>query len=437
MQIMDHGNRSRSPIALLALCVALATGASMLYYEFVLFLPRAREITAAKGLGRGYSFGNDFYPVWLAARASLQTSSDPYSPEMTRAIQTGLFGRALDARIPSDPADLRMFAHPAFTILMMWPLAEMPFEVARVLLCTLLGLMTLASVFVWMRALGGATHPSRPTPLWLAVAVLFTLCSYPVLEGLYAGQLGLFVAFLLACCMLAVRHDRFTLAGMLLALTTIKPQMTLLAILYLLVWSLQDGRRLRLCLSFVVTMLTLAGGAWMVWPHWIQSWIGALNAYHQYARPPLVSEVLAAPLGAQAGSPEIYGITAALVIFCLWLIWRGRRALADSAQFWFTLALLLAVTTVILLPGQAVYDDILLLPGVLLVACCWRTLRADWAPKTLLAIGTGLLLWPGTASLTLIVLRPMLTPELFYSNAVFSLPLRSAAAFPFVVLGIL
>ncbi|MFZ0290427.1 MAG: hypothetical protein WAL65_15255, partial [Candidatus Sulfotelmatobacter sp.] len=47
------------------------------------------------------------------------------------------------------------------------------------------------------------------------------------------------------------------------------------------------------------------------------------------------------------------------------------------------------------------------------------------------------LLWPWVASLGLIALRPFLRPEQFYSKAVFVLPLRTAAPFPFVVLGLL
>ena len=75
---------------------------------------------------------------------------------------------------------------------------------------------------------------------WLATAILLTVFSYPVLEGLYAGQLGLLVGFLLAASLLALQRGRLFLAGILMALTTIKPQMTALAIFYLLLWSLAD-----------------------------------------------------------------------------------------------------------------------------------------------------------------------------------------------------
>jgi hypothetical protein len=49
--------------------------------------------------------------------------------------------------------------------------------------------------------------------------------------------------------------------------------------------------------------------------------------------------------------------------------WRHRAAAADSPEFWFTLTLLLSVTPITVFPGQAVYDHLILLPGIFLPAC--------------------------------------------------------------------
>src|SRR5580698_9437082 len=95
--------RSSSRVAAIALTLALLGSASILYYHLGLFLPRTLEPRAALGLGNGYAFGDDFYPVWLTTRQWRAEHRDPYSPEMTREIQTGLFGRPLDPRNPTDP----------------------------------------------------------------------------------------------------------------------------------------------------------------------------------------------------------------------------------------------------------------------------------------------------------------------------------------------
>jgi hypothetical protein len=416
------------------LLLAVIGAGSMLYYDLGLFMPRSLEVNAAKGLGNGYAFGDDFYPVWLASREWLREGGNPYSAEMTRQIQTGLFGRPLDAHIPTDSTDLRMFAHPAFTILLFWPAAELPFAASRVVLVVLLAAMTVGSVLLWMRALSW-----RVSRNWMAVVLLLTLSSYPALEGLYVGQLGLLVAFLLASSLLALQRSRFLLAGFLMALTTIKPQMTMLAIFYLLIWSLHDWRvRGRFCVGLFSTLSLLIGGSLAVLPTWIQSWTHTVLAYRQYTRPPLVTEVLTSPLGSRWAGPATFVLTAASIVFVMVLAWRNRSAESGSFAFWITLTLLLSITTIIILPGQAIYDHLILLPGILLlVRYRNELLDAGRAPRTLLAIGALVLFWPWIAAFALILLRPFLAPGDFHSTAVLSLPLRTAASLPFAVLALL
>ncbi len=408
--------------------------AAMLYYHLGLFMPRVLEVGASRNLAGGYAFGNDFYPVWLTTRECLQERRDPYSPEMTREIQQGLFGRPLDASVPTDPlTDYRTFAYPAFTDLLFWPAAGFPFPVVRVAVVVLLAVLTVISILLWMRALSwhlGCT--------WTAIVVLLVLCSYPVLEGLYADQLGLLVGFLLAASILALRRGRLLLAGILMALTTLKPQMTLLAILFLFLWTLQNWReRRRFCVGLFSTEILLVGTALIVWPQWIQSWARVVLGYHRYAKPPLVRAVLAEPLGASIAGPATLMMIAALLIAAIVLAWRNRAAEAASVEFWLTLSVLLGITTITMLPGQALHDHVILLPGIFLLALRRSIWSLSWIFKALLGMGTVVLLWPWIAACGLIALRPLLTHQHFYSKAIFALPLRTAAAFPFIVLGLL
>ena len=226
----DIENHQSPRIAFLALSLALLGASAMLYYHLGLFMPRVLEVSASKNLAAGYAFGNDFYPVWLTSRECVLTGRDPYSAQMTREIQKGLFGRSLNSQIPTDPLpDYRTFAYPAFTDLLFWPAGQVPFPVLRVIVLVLLVALTITSVVLWMDALSWRLSWS-----WLAVTVSLTLFSYPVIEGLYAGQLGLVVGFLLAAAILALQRRHLVLAGTLMALTTIKPQMTVLAVVYLL-----------------------------------------------------------------------------------------------------------------------------------------------------------------------------------------------------------
>jgi hypothetical protein len=429
MPVAGSRNR-RSFKAALALGLALVGAASMCYYEFGLFMPRVEKVRAAKHLRGEYSFGDDFYPVWLTSREWIHDHRDPYSPAVTRDIQIGLFGRALDGQFATDPPmDYRTFAYPAFTDLLFWPLSALPFPVLRIAWTAILATLLAAGVALWAQAL--SWHVTR---IWLSIICLLTVCSYPELEGLYAGQLGLLVGFLLAASLLALVRKRLMLSGILMALTTIKPQMTGLAILYLLIWSGQDWRsRGRFTLAFLSTMLVLVANSLAVWPHWIGSWVRVVLAYPRYATPPLGGELL----GARSGSYGAGAATMILLAVALVLAWRSRAATLGSREFWLTLSLLLAIATISILPGQSLHDHVILLPGIFLLGSGKEPQRRSPTFRVLLAVGAAVLLWPWVAAAALIAVHPFIPPEHFYSKAVFALPLRTAAAFPFVVLGLL
>src|SRR5215471_7077800 len=139
--------RATSKFTTIVFLLVLVGVGSMLYYYAGFFMPRVRQVRAAHGLGRGYAFGADFYPIWLTSGECLHPRCNLYSEEMTREIQIGLFGRALDGKIASDPLpDYRTFAYPAFTDLLFWPVAQIPFSILRPIVAVILGGITVMSV---------------------------------------------------------------------------------------------------------------------------------------------------------------------------------------------------------------------------------------------------------------------------------------------------
>jgi Glycosyltransferase family 87 len=426
------GTRALSPT--LALCLALIGAAAFLYYHEGLFMPRVVAVRIANGLGHGYSFGNDFYQVWLSCRELLESRRDPYSLEMTLDIQRGLYGRPLGPTRPGDPLDQRVFPYPAYTDLLFWPTAIVPFPIVRVAVLCVLIVLTVGSVLTWLQALEW-----RLNWQWTLVTLLLTLCSYSALEALFAGQIGLLVAFLIAGSVLSLQRGRFLFAGFLMALATIKPQVVVLAIIFLLLWTLHEWRtRHRFWIGFFSTMAILVVSSLLILPHWIQSWIHTILAYRHYTRPPLVTEVLTSPLGPRLSGPATLILTAISLIIALVLAWRNRVADAHSFPFWLTLATLLAITTITILPGQAVYDDLILIPGILLlIRHRVALLTSGPAARALWMVGIVVLLWPWIAALLLIALRPLVPPATFDSTAVFSMPIRTAASLPFAVLALL
>jgi hypothetical protein len=422
--------RRRFVRGVVMLILAAVGSGSMLYYYLAFFTPRVLQAHAASNLAGGYEFGHDLYPVWLTAHDCIPMPCDPYSPEMTRKIQQGLFGRNLDPRIASDPPlEYRAFAYPAFTSLLLWPLSQIPFPAARVLAVVVLVALTTASVFLWMQALS-----LRPASFSMAAIVLLVLGSYPVLEGLYAGQLGLLVGFLLAASLLALQRGWPLLAGAIMALTAIKPQMTVLAAVYLLIWSWHKWReRGRFCIGLFSTILFLISAAMLVWPRWMQSWVASMVGYHHDAGPALAGEILHLGTNLRASA----ALAAIALLLTLALSWSRRSEATDSVEFWLTLSLAWCITAVTLLPSQGFQDQVVLLPGIFLVSYRWRELSSTWTYKAVLVVGAAVMMWPWLAAFGLIASRPLLAAQQGYSRALFALPIRTAAAFPFVLLGAL
>src|SRR5579862_5448978 len=69
------------------LAIALLGGLGMTFYYYGLLLPmRQRDLHLTNAAGGNWS---DLYPCWFGAREVLLHGRDPYSLEMTRAIQSG------------------------------------------------------------------------------------------------------------------------------------------------------------------------------------------------------------------------------------------------------------------------------------------------------------------------------------------------------------
>src|ERR1700749_1347836 len=79
-------------ILLLATAILLAAG--MFYYYNRVLIPIWRQESGLPDAGRGN--WSDLYPRWLGARELLWHHRNPYTPEVTRDIQRGFYGRALE-----------------------------------------------------------------------------------------------------------------------------------------------------------------------------------------------------------------------------------------------------------------------------------------------------------------------------------------------------
>jgi Glycosyltransferase family 87 len=420
---MTHFGMSARPKLGLFVCLLLLL--TMGYYFFGLLIPRSHAALAAKNLNGGYGYGNDLYQIWFTTRTVLAHRVDPFSPAIERQIETGLYGRPLDRRNPTDRSiPYRGFCYPLYADIVALPLSLLPFPAVQVVLSCVLPVAVWIAVACWCAALGLTI--SRVNLLSL---VLITLAAFPVLEGVYALQPTLIVAALVAAATAALGRDQFVRAGILLALATIKPQLSFLPMLGLLVWTLADWQpRKKLLIAFCLSFgfLLLASEIWL--PHWWLGWIHNLSAYRQTNSPPLAQLVLGRALG-RAVSVVLVGLALVAVV-------RWRRCSASAPRFYLLLAYLLATSVVAISSSIASYDQMLLLPAILWLWVNRQSiLRANRALRLVALLAIATLCWQWIIG-PILAVASFLFPVARSSQAIV-LPLVTAASFPLILIALL
>lgn len=312
----------------------------------------------AKVLAEKRPVGNnsDLYPRWLGAREMLLHGRDPYGADVTREIQTGFYGRPLDPQNPSDPTARESFVYPLYVVFLLAPTVTWSFHTVAEVVRWLLLASIACSVPLWMVAL-----KIRPRwPLMIA-ATLLALGSYPAVEEYFQQNLTALVIFFLAAAAAAASRNWLTLSGFLLALATVKPDTTGLVILWFLLWVTGNWKqRNRLFWSFTVTMAALLISTEAMSPGWISRFAAAVREYPAYGTDPNILQVL---LRSQVA--EFLGLV--LIVLLIGICWRWRKAAPDSKQFGWALAWVAAVTLVVL-PKLAAYNQLLLIPALLVLA---------------------------------------------------------------------
>ncbi len=403
----------------LTLAVALFLAAGMWCYADFILVPYEKAEAAASGRPRGNL--SDLYPRWLGARELLLHGRDPYSPEITREIQLGYYGRPIDPSRANDPTDQQGFAYPVYVVFLLAPTVPLPFSLVQAAFRWFLVAAVAASVPLWLYAVRWRVSTSA-----LLAGIILTLGSFPAVQGIKLQQLTLLVCTLLGGSVASLVSGRLGLAGFLLALSTIKPQLAMPFVGWLGLWTLGDWRsRQRFAWSFLVTLVILVLGGEFVLPGWIGRFRVAASAYLDYAGGRSLLDLALTP-----GFGRMVALLVVLLvtIFC----WRTRKASADSEAFRWTLAVV-STATLVVIPTFAPYNQLLLLPAILMILrsrAAWR--EAGPLVRLSLTLTAIVIFAPWIAALLLDTLLIFL-PQTQVQRA-WAVPLWTSWATPFPVL---
>jgi len=392
------------------LVLSLCVGASTWLYVHRILEPWTNYSDTEKG--EVISQMGDLYSPWVGTRELLLHRRNPYGPEVSREIQRVFYGHAVNQTYPPGAfvVNEQRFAYPVYTVFLLAPTVYADFKDVRRRARFAMGVLAAISVWLCLDILHWRVPPER-----VATLVLFTLSSPQIVQGLRFEQLALVVGFLLVAGAWCVCRNHLAAAGVLLAFSTIKPQMSLLPLCAFAVWVAGDRiKRWRLAASFAATMAALLAAGELLLPGWLGYFLAGITAYRRYAP---TSSLLRIILGDTLG--EILG--ALIATGLLALAWRNRNTEAGSQSFVFILAAFFT-GAILALPLFTPFNQVLLiLPALLLL----RDAEAlSTFSRVVLTVSLG---WPWIMSAALLLFPPNL-------HSMSQLPLLPSFMVPFVPL---
>jgi len=358
----------------------------------------------------------DLYPSWFGTRELILRHRSPYGEEVTQSLQIAYYGHVLER---GDRRNQQRFAYPVYIALLFAPTIWMPFHLVQIIAFWFLALITVASLPLWLRVVHWETSWSTPAALQLLV-----LSSVGVVHGLELQQLSLLVSAMAAAGTLLIVRRRFLASGCLFGLAMIKPQLLLLPMLWLLLWSLSNWReRKRFVIGFCVTLALLIAAGELILPGWIRQFVNTALAYTQYTHPTSLLQLLLGFWGFVVGALLLVLLLARI---CL----RYRSALPDSPDFALAMALMLAANLFIL-PLMSPYNQALLIPGVLILLHSEKRTRVE---RWLWNLTAAALLWPWITAAFLVAISRLNSP---LADAWIDAPLYSTLILPMLIVAML
>ena len=274
---------------------------------------------------------NDFLPRWEGSRTFWLEGQSPYSDEATLNIQMRIFGRAV-----GEGEDLSLFVYPFYTSFILLPLTPLSYSWATAIwmvfleACLILALLLVCDIVRWF-----------PKPMFLTVLVLWALFYYFAARGLMLGQFSHLLYMLEIASVWGLYRGHPRLGGAALALSTIKPQMGIFIVPFLLLWAL-SRRNWDFLGGFTGGMIVLWGGSFLLSPSWLGDWITQLRLYPTYTSVGSpVETIVQYYLGL---SPVItYFISGGFILLMLYY-WYSTMILKRNDHFLWTVTLTLVVT---------------------------------------------------------------------------------------------
>jgi len=349
----------------------------------------------------------DFFIEWKGTQVALE-GGNPYSDETTRQIQLGSKGRLVD---PGE--DQLAFVYPYWRIFFSIPIAGLSYQWASAIWLGFILTLYVGALFLTGRAIGW-----RPTSAQASSGYYLALIfAFPAFSSLMLGQSALLVAALLGGVYYCLKVGASGWAGSLLALATVKPQLTLVLIPLLFLRALWR-RDWRFILGFFITLAVLAVISFIMYPAWFSEFVAVASRYPSYKRSLTGPGFTFDWLGGGLATAVSWAVWLLIAGAGLWQWWRYTQAEPAGTKpgLPYDLAFSIGLILTLLLPPQTnISNPVLLFLPLTLIFAKLRGGLYGLLVVGVIAISWGLyFVFYNSAYGVLIVVPPVLVTILLY-----------------------
>jgi len=334
------------PFLLIGLLLAAVIGLTILNYQFSKQNPG----------------GNDFLARWMGARFWLMEGISPYDEQVSLAAQQMIYGHPAD---PDEGEDKYQFIYPLYSMIFFGSFGLVEFNLARALWMTVLEISLVLFVFVSVRLTGW-----RVSALTTAALILFVITWYYGIRTLILGQFAGVNALLIASALLFIQQKQDVPAGILLALSTSKPQMVALLAPFVFLWA-YSARRRGIITGMLVTMAVLLVVSFALIPNWFLDMLRQISEYPSYTAYIQINSPLSyiADLmpGIRTTLNGVLHVLAGLYLLIEWISAWGK----DQRHFLWTAAMTMVITNLVAYRTSTT-DSVMLLPVLFLIFRVWE-----------------------------------------------------------------
>lgn len=296
-----------------------------------------------------WPIGVDIYPLWVGTRAFWNGQS-PYTSTVDFTTLSLMYGRQ-----PTASDAILGFYYPAYVAEVLAPFALLPVGLAALVWSALMYAILVSLIISITLSL-----PDRLSPFRWALLLLSGLLYRPALLAVLDAQYGLFIVACWALAWYTIRKQRWFLAGFLVAISTIKPSLSLIPAGVVILWSLYKGRP-KIALSFFCTLVIMLAISFVKIGWWIPDFLLRIGEVERNATW-VNSDILTVP-----------GIC--WLLFCGYFIFQGFREFKATKEFPFSLFFGGLLLNLAITPHTLEYDMVvLILPLILLTPALGKTL---------------------------------------------------------------